>query len=145
MSEKIKLGCSESIKSLGFCPSEKSLLSKSIKDLKALYMTKMCYDHSGCLMRLTFAFSNGLRSPPKHSYCQEPASSLDLPPTVGAIHFSCNNEPNLISLGIENRANKLLTECAGSWPIMYTEKMSLLENEHIVSADVEIRDGGAFT
>ena len=68
MSEKIKLGCSESIKSLGFVPSEKFLLSKSLKDLKALYMTKMCYDHSNYLMRLTFLFSNNLRSPPKHSY-----------------------------------------------------------------------------
>ena len=63
---------------------------------------------------------------------------------IGAIHFGCNKDPALIQLGVIDKSQKMVAECKGSWPISYIETMKLAVSEHIVSANVEVKEGGAF-
>ena len=58
-----------------------------------------------------------------------------------------NKDPTLISLQLCDKQGKLIHEMKGSMVANITkiEKLRLSKNEHIVSADIEVKQGGAFT
>ena len=146
-SEKIRLGNSFNIKASGFWPNEAQLLEAGHNELMNLKVKSLRYDNMGSLMRLTFMFSDGTQSPPKHSYSQEPQNEYAVKGAIGSLHLGLNKDPTLISLQICDQGGKQIYELKGSMTASVTkvEKLKLSKTEHIVSADIEVKQGGAFT
>ena len=67
------------IKQLGFFPTESQLLQKSMQEMSRMFIKKIDFDNAGRLYRLTFVFSDNIRSPPENSYRDEPEESYAVP------------------------------------------------------------------
>jgi hypothetical protein len=140
-SEKFKIGRSKTPESLGFSPSEESLLSCTEYQLKQIYIQKIAYFKEAGLYSLTFILSDNIRSPPKKSYKQEPTEAYTLPEGhhMSQLLFGLDANPQLVSVQI-SADQKMIHEIKGTnGKFEDSQIIKLANNEHIVSANVEVK------
>jgi hypothetical protein len=75
---------------LGFYPPEETLMQMRIDQLREARLRSFLYRKSQSILRLTFGFDKGLRSPPPGSYLEEPCEESKLPEgtSLGKLVFS---------------------------------------------------------
>ena len=108
----------------------------SIELLEVLKLATVRYSTSNYLQRLTFVFSNDVRSPPLKSYSTEPQKTKNvLPGCIKSVEFGKFSDDALCQLKIYGDANTLLDIKGNNKPSSF-DYVQLKANEEIVSVSV---------
>ena len=110
-SEKYRVG-SYVPKPIGFFPTELQIVKMTVPYLKQLYVKAIQYHIGSPLYQLTFVFSDGQRSPPKHFAF---ADGLEMQEykfpgktEIGEIVFGMTHNPYLVSMTLLDPAEKVI-------------------------------------
>ena len=93
----------------------------------------------GVLYFVTWVFSNGVYSPPMHTWVTDPPKSLEIPEDVpvGKIDLGWACDDLMIKIDVIDRKGSPIGSCHGTSETVTTRSVELQKNEHIVSVHVD--------
>ena len=75
----------------GFIPAYEKVVELGAEAARSINLSKICYDTSKCISRLTFVFSDYSRSPPMNFYDHEPKNICKIDESIAKMQFCSAN------------------------------------------------------